>query len=66
MASIGQTITGPRFHETDEVRLVSTCRTQPNIFCSVVRQTKGVFRQPRVSASWPGESHRDCREATFW
>lgn len=65
IASIGQSFTGPRFYETDEVRFyfvfivdsgMDGRLTLPG--CVVVRQTESLPRQPRVPAARARQIHR--------
>jgi hypothetical protein len=42
MASIGQTIAGPRFHETDEARVLTHVISSAHVWRTVVRPTEGL------------------------
>jgi hypothetical protein len=60
MASIGQTIAGPRFHETDDVRKKISLRdTEALSNRLVVRQAEGVSGQLGEPAQGACQNNRD-------
>lgn len=58
MASIGQSLTGPKFIETDEVSLFQYYLLHGAKDLAVVRPSKGIPGQPGITATGPCKSYR--------